>query len=359
LLGAISTTPSIVDDSISTDIDADIYRFTVVSGQVVDFNINTPFNDSRGLGSYLRLFNAQGVELAFNNDAAAPGESQIGFDSYLRHTFAAGGTYYVGVSNGNNIQYDPLAGNGDTAGGPYSIGAYQLIVEVFPPTLFVTTNLASIPEINGSAIGTVARNSGDVSFSLLVTLSSSDTNVAMVTENVVIPANQLSATFTIVGVDDHVVDGAKTVTITASASGYVEGTRSLQVTDSDGSWHNAANPSDVNNDGVVSPIDALLIINYLNLTGPGSVPAGNPPPYLDVNSDNFISPIDALLIINRLNSPPVGAGEGEAPATPTRMNAENTAVASPLTAAMVDEAHAQSDRLMSALDFFRPPARTR
>ena len=163
-LGAVSTTPSIADDSISTDIDVDMYRFTVVSGQVVDFNINTPFNGPRGLGSYLRLFSAQGVELAFNNDAAAPGESQIGFDSYLRHTFAVGGTYYVGVSNANNTQYDPLTGNGDTAGGPYSIGTYQLIVEVFPPTLFVTSNLMSIPEINGSAIGTVARNSGDVSF---------------------------------------------------------------------------------------------------------------------------------------------------------------------------------------------------
>ncbi len=70
---------------------------------------------------------------------------------------------------------------------------------------------------------------------------------------------------------------------------------------------------DVNADGFITPIDALLVINFLNLQGSRSVvglPA--PPPYRDVNGDNFISPVDALLVINYLNNRGrSGSGEGE------------------------------------------------
>ena len=131
-LGAISTTAKTVDASITPDVDVDMYRFTVTAGQVVDFDIDTTLNGPGGLGSYLRLFDAQGQELAFNNDATAPGENEVGFDAYLRHTFPSHGTFYVGVSNSNNTQYDPITGNGDTAGGGDSIGSYQLIVQALP-----------------------------------------------------------------------------------------------------------------------------------------------------------------------------------------------------------------------------------
>ena len=70
--------------------------------------------------------------MAFNNDAAAPGENQIGFDAYLRFTFVTAGTYYLGVSNANNTLYDPTAGNGDTAGGLNATGSYSLIIQVLP-----------------------------------------------------------------------------------------------------------------------------------------------------------------------------------------------------------------------------------
>jgi hypothetical protein len=127
-LGAITTAPKTVNATIDPDIDVDLYAFTVTADQVVDFDIDTAANGPNGLGSYLRLFDAQGQQLDFNNDAAAPGETAVGFDAYLRHTFAVGGTYYIGVSNFNNNAYNPTTGNGDTAGGQFSIGDYQLIV---------------------------------------------------------------------------------------------------------------------------------------------------------------------------------------------------------------------------------------
>ena len=109
-----------------------MYRFTVNANQVVDFDIDTTLNGPGGLGSYLRLFNSQGQQLAFNNDGMAPGENLLGYDAYLRYTFSSRGTYYLGVSNVTNTQYNPATGNGDTAGGLHAIGDYQLIVQTAP-----------------------------------------------------------------------------------------------------------------------------------------------------------------------------------------------------------------------------------
>ena len=78
-------------------------------------------------------------------------------------------------------------------------------------------------------------------------------------------------------------------------------------------WQNARNNLDVNNDGKVSPIDALLVINYLNQHGAGPLPptyAG--PYYLDVNGDSAVTPLDALEVINYLNANVVSGVAGGA-----------------------------------------------
>ena len=74
-------------------------------------------------------------------------------------------------------------------------------------------------------------------------------------------------------------------------------------------WFNPIQPVDVNNDGYVSPRDALLLINSLNAEGSRSLPkerSGKPRTVLRVNRDGFISPIDALQVINYLNNPSTG-----------------------------------------------------
>jgi len=132
ILGAASTTPTIISDQISPDTDVDMFRLTVSAGQVVDFDIDTALNGAGGLGSYLRLFNSEGNQLAFNDDGAAPGENIVGFDAYLRYTFPIPGTYYLGVSNFNNATYNPFFGDGDIAGGSFSTGSYQLTMIALP-----------------------------------------------------------------------------------------------------------------------------------------------------------------------------------------------------------------------------------
>ena len=59
---------------------------------------------------------------------------------------------------------------------------------------------------------------------------------------------------------------------------------------------NAVSPTDVNGDGVTTPLDALLVVNRLN----GLASKGMQ--YQDVNNDGVTSPLDALLVINYLDS---------------------------------------------------------
>ena len=100
--------------------------------------------------------------------------------------------------------------------------------------LIVTVNPGEINEAAGTAAAslTITRNSSTTS-ALTVTLSSSDGTEAVVQSTVVIPAGQNSVTVPIDAVDDFVIDGSVTVTISASAAGHDTGTSSLVVADND------------------------------------------------------------------------------------------------------------------------------
>lgn len=81
-------------------------------------------------------------------------------------------------------------------------------------------------------------------------------------------------------------------------------------------WRNAVEPLDVNNSQTVTALDALIIINRLNVSGAEELPpptgTQSPPPFYDCNGDNEVAPVDALQIINALNADSmVAAGEGE------------------------------------------------
>ncbi len=88
-------------------------------------------------------------------------------------------------------------------------------------------------------------------------------------------------------------------------------------------WQNLAQPSDVNNDGNVTAVDALRIINELGrrlfsdpdtaqLDAPSDLFAW-PNSYFDQNGDGRATALDALRVINQLGriSNPSAAGEGE------------------------------------------------
>ena len=91
-------------------------------------------------------------------------------------------------------------------------------------------------------------------------------------------------------------------------------------------WHNEANPLDVSGDGVVEPLDALIIINYIN-AHPGEValpaPGSTPHWYYDVTNDEVCTALDALIVINYLNAQSQPLAEGEAPPTGIRATPSN------------------------------------
>ena len=99
---------------------------------------------------------------------------------------------------------------------------------------------------------------------------------------------------------------------------------------------------DINADGDVTPLDALMIINDLNENGThaiGGGAEGEAVAYsrLDVNGDHFVSPIDALAVINYLNTgatleEAVEAAEGEAMAVLDVALADEECLMMPTTA---------------------------
>ncbi|MCU0981429.1 MAG: dockerin type I domain-containing protein, partial [Pirellulaceae bacterium] len=99
----------------------------------------------------------------------------------------------------------------------------------------------------------------------------------------------------------------------SSDDGQVEATAGSEPS---ATWQNPLQPCDVDGVNGVTPLDALITINYLNEhAGDAALPplAADPPPfYYDVNGDNLCTPHDALLVINFLKSAQTDSAEGEA-----------------------------------------------
>jgi hypothetical protein len=70
-------------------------------------------------------------------------------------------------------------------------------------------------------------------------------------------------------------------------------------------FENPVNRFDINADGSVSPLDALVLINFINSRSPDtSLPdtLSNPPRFLNPSGDDSVAAIDVLLIVNFINS---------------------------------------------------------
>ena len=160
-----------------------------------------------------------------------------------------------------------------------------------------------------------------------ITVTSGDTGevVADKASLTFTPANwDEPQTVTVVGVDDYVLDGDQTTTITLSIDDansddafdlLVDQTFLVTITD-DGchSWQNCRNRFDVDGRDGVTPVDVLTLIVYLN-GGNTSLPAppATPPPFYDVNDDGACTPLDVLMVIVFINNRQLAeSGEGEA-----------------------------------------------
>ncbi len=110
-----------VGDGVNFSLDVDIYRFMLAGPGLI-----TAVVDARDLpipsqlDSYLRLFGANGLQLAANDNFD-------GLDSRIEFFVPTGGIYYVGVSGFGNANYQP---NIAASGSAQSTGDYNLTITV-------------------------------------------------------------------------------------------------------------------------------------------------------------------------------------------------------------------------------------
>jgi VCBS repeat-containing protein len=101
--------------------------------------------------------------------------------------------------------------------------------------------------------------------------------------------------------------------------------------------HNVGLPADVNNDGLVSPLDALLVIDTLTSKGSRSVAVDrSEAPYVDTSADNQLSPLDALFVIASLDRNR-SAGEGEVSTSDLLKSPSTQALSIPPITPAIDE----------------------
>jgi Ca2+-binding RTX toxin-like protein len=112
-------------------------------------------------------------------------------------------------------------------------------------------------------------------------------------------------------------------------------------------YHHPLRALDVDDDGGITLLDVLVVINRINseglgeLAAPTSIADQTPFFYFDVNPDGLLSPLDVLIVINFLNDP-TGNPEGEASFEPFMMPVVSKKVS------RVDAAFQLNGRLTSA-----------
>ncbi len=115
----------------------------------------------------------------------------------------------------------------------FTSGKVTLSVEDNDTPLTLELSATTVTEAGGATAltGTVTRTGtvGDATVNLL----SSDTSEITVPATVTIADGKSSATFDIAAVEDTVIDGTKTVTITASGTGFVSASKTVDVTDNE------------------------------------------------------------------------------------------------------------------------------
>lgn len=120
-------------------------------------------------------------------------------------------------------------------------------------------------------------------------------------------------------------------------------------------WTNPFNSEDINNDGIISPLDALLVINYLNENGVRELPvpseSESPPPYWDSSGDGWVTSLDALRVINFLNAQAAAEGESMEGALAASVPMISLSSAVPIANSDIDHLASQGSPLESASDY--------
>ena len=119
--------------NVPVDLDVDLVEVYLDAGDQIVVQTDTQRLATQ-LDAYLRLFDANGVELAFNDNLDPT--SPFIRDAKIDFTATKRGTYYVGISAAHNPNYSPLSmGSGAAVPGKVvSQGYYEFSISVTDPT---------------------------------------------------------------------------------------------------------------------------------------------------------------------------------------------------------------------------------
>ncbi len=176
-LGAAAGTVRVGDfigNGIYTMKEVDIYSFQAAAGSEISLRTSQQ-SGSPTVDTYLRLFNAAGVQLTSDDDSAGSGYSAI-TNFRLPNT----GTYFVGVTDWRNILYNPtVIGSGNTG----NTGKYYLdLTLAILPEIDVRGNGISIADgdttpssVDGTAFGQQNVTNGSITQAFTIVNTSAAT----------------------------------------------------------------------------------------------------------------------------------------------------------------------------------------
>jgi subtilisin family serine protease/subtilisin-like proprotein convertase family protein len=132
----------------------------------------------------------------------------------------------------NNLLDGTRTAQVDASSAGIIAGSIQIQVTDYE-TLILTVDKTEFLENAGAkaARGTVRRSNTNIAQPLVVTLTSLDLTEVSVPTTVTIPAGASSVSFDIAAVDDDILDGPQMVSISAAATGYVDGSATVKVLD--------------------------------------------------------------------------------------------------------------------------------
>lgn len=151
---------------------------------------------------------------------------------------------------------------------------------------------------------TLRRNPRDISGAMSIQVTGGDASQLPMPSTIVIPAGKSEVTLRLTPTNDTQAEKSLTLVYTFSATGRSTTSATLQLHDDESpKFQNPVLRHDVNNDGRVSAVDALMVLNALGRSSTTELDPSQAEPggiFHDVNGDYAITALDALDVINSL-----------------------------------------------------------
>lgn len=223
-------------------------------------------------------------------------------------TFAAGAiSTSVGVTAVDDALFDGSQSVELTASASnFQSGRVTVTVTDFQPISLAaeSTQLHEDIAAQRSTRFTIGIRSAAPTGGVRVDLSATPPGVLQMPAFAVIPAGATRTDVTVAAIDDQRPQRLRSVLVQAVGTNLVSNSIEFTVNDSDPYlWTNPFLPMDVNNNGMIEPLDVLVIINEINRAGARFLDPITDlvPPYFDTNPDGRIDPLDVLVVINAIN----------------------------------------------------------